>query len=29
MVRIWAIAVVLDGDVSNGEVLMSHYVDGP
>ena len=29
MARIWAIAVVLDGDVSNGEVLVSHYVDGP
>jgi hypothetical protein len=29
MARIWAIAVVLDGDVSNGEVIVSHYVDGP
>ena len=29
MARIWAVAVVLDGDVSNGEVIVSHYVDGP
>ncbi|TWU27946.1 hypothetical protein Poly41_70200 [Novipirellula artificiosorum] len=29
MGRVWNVAIVLDGDVTNGEVLVSHFVDGP
>jgi hypothetical protein len=29
MARIWSVAVLLDGDKTTGEVLVSHYVDGP
>jgi hypothetical protein len=29
MGRIWSIAILLDGDKTTGEVLVSHYVDGP
>jgi len=29
MARLWSIAVLLDGDISTGKVLVSHYIDGP
>ena len=29
MSRIWNVAILLDGDVTNGSVLVSHFVDGP
>lgn len=29
MGRIWSVAILLDGEKTTGEVLVSHYVDGP
>lgn len=29
MGRIWSLAILLDGNKTTGEVLVSHYVDGP
>ncbi|QDT03320.1 hypothetical protein K227x_17020 [Rubripirellula lacrimiformis] len=29
MGRVWNVAIVLDGDVTNGDVIVSHFVDGP
>ncbi len=29
MSRIWNVAILLDGDVTEGSVLVSHFVDGP
>ena len=29
MARFWSVAVLLDGDLSNGKILVSHYIDGP
>ncbi len=29
MGRVWSVAILLDGEKTTGEVLVSHYVDGP
>ena len=29
MARLWSVAVLLDGDRSTGNILVSHYIDGP
>ncbi len=29
MRHVWSVAILLDGDKTTGEVLVSHYVDGP
>jgi hypothetical protein len=29
MGRFWSVAILLDGEKTTGEVLVSHYVDGP
>ena len=29
MGRVWSIAILLDGEKTTGDVLVSHYVDGP
>jgi hypothetical protein len=29
MERVWSVAIMLDGEKTTGEVLVSHYVDGP
>jgi hypothetical protein len=27
--RVWSVAILLDGEKTTGEVLVSHYIDGP
>jgi hypothetical protein len=29
MGRVWSVAILLDGEKTTGEVLVSHYIDGP
>jgi hypothetical protein len=29
MGRVWSLAILLEGDKATGEILVSHYVDGP